>query len=94
MHQHAGKAHLRSFQASEHSPPATTSSRVAEELSGKHPRPPPPAGDALPAQGFTSGSPVLQLVWMRMVPMRTSLQTARSAGSMVSPARRIDTPVI
>lgn len=44
--------------------------------------------------GFTSGSPVLQLVWMRMVPMRTSLHTARSAGSIVSPARRMDTPVI
>lgn len=26
--------------------------------------------------------------------MRTSLHTARSAGSMVSPARRMDTPVI
>lgn len=46
------------------------------------------------APGFTSGSPVLQLVWMRMVPMRTSLHTARSAGYMVSPARRMDTPVI
>lgn len=42
----------------------------------------------------TSGSPVSWLVWMRMVPMRTSLHTARSAGSMVSPARRMDTPVI
>ena len=43
---------------------------------------------------LTSGSPVSWLVWMRMVPMRTSLHTARSAGSMVSPARRMDTPVI
>lgn len=46
----------------------------------------------LPAR--TSGSPVSWLVWMRIVPMRTSLHTARSAGSIVSPARRMDTPVI
>lgn len=33
-------------------PPTTTSSRVAKELSGKHPRPPPPAGDALGRPGL------------------------------------------
>lgn len=42
----------------------------------------------------TSGSPESRLVWMRILPMRTSLHTALRAGSMVSPARRIDTPVI
>ena len=66
--------------------------------------PPPPVPSRLPAPlgpcppGFfrprTSGSPVSWLVWMRIVPMRTSLHTARSAGSIVSPARRMDTPVI
>lgn len=60
-------------------PPHTVPSRV-------HPAP-----RLLPR---TSGSPVSWLVWIRMVPMRTSLHTARSAGSMVSPARRMDTPVI
>ena len=43
---------------------------------------------------FTSGSPESRLVWMRILPMRTSLHTALRAGSMVSPARRTDTPVI
>lgn len=91
---------LSKHSLSEHSPPTKINSQIAEELSGNTritscmqanarscPRQP-------RVLGFTSGSPVLQLVWMRMVPMRTSLHTARSAGSMVSPARRIDTPVI
>lgn len=42
----------------------------------------------------TSGSPVSWLVWMRIFPSRMSLQTAIKACSMVSPARRMDTPVI
>lgn len=42
----------------------------------------------------TSGSPESRLVWMRILPIRTSLHTALRAGSMVSPARRMDTPVI
>lgn len=42
----------------------------------------------------TSGSPVSWLVWMRIFPSRMSLQTAIKAVSMVSPARRMDTPVI
>lgn len=42
----------------------------------------------------TSGSPVSWLVWMRIFPSRMSLHTAISACSMVSPALRMDTPVI
>lgn len=44
--------------------------------------------------GLTSGSPESTLVWIRIFPMRTSLHTALRAGSIVSPARRTDTPVI
>ena len=40
----------------------------------------------------TSGSPVSKLVCMRIFPRRMSLQTSATAGSIVSPARRIDTP--
>lgn len=43
---------------------------------------------------LTSGSPESTLVWIRILPMRTSLHTALRAGSIVSPARRTDTPVI
>lgn len=43
---------------------------------------------------LTSGSPESALVWIRILPMRTSLHTALRAGSIVSPARRTDTPVI
>ena len=43
---------------------------------------------------LTSGSPVSWLVWIRILPRRMSLQTAVSACSMVSPALRMDTPVI
>lgn len=49
--------------------------------------------DILPVPS-TSGSPESRLVWMRILPMRTSLQTALRAGSMVSPARSTETPVI
>lgn len=103
VHKHAGKAHFRSFQSSRFLStlrPTKINSGLAEELSGNTRITPCMQANArrcprqLGAPRFTSGSPVLQLVWMRMVPMRTSLHTARSAGSMVSPARRIDTPVI
>ena len=40
----------------------------------------------------TSGSPVVSLVWMRILPTVGSLQTDASAGSRTSPARRMDTP--
>lgn len=43
---------------------------------------------------LTSGSPESTLVWIRIFPMRTSLHTALRAGSIVSPARSTDTPVI
>lgn len=42
----------------------------------------------------TSGSPLSWLVWIRIFPRRMSLQTAIRACSMVSPALRMDTPVI
>lgn len=42
----------------------------------------------------TSGSPEPTLVWIRILPTRTSLHTALRAGSIVSPARSTDTPVI
>lgn len=54
-----------------------------------------PAGSALGQQAtLTSGSPVSWLVWIRILPRRMSLHTAVRACSMVSPARRMDTPVI
>ena len=41
---------------------------------------------------LTSGSPVVSLVWMRILPTVGSLQTDASAGSRTSPARRMETP--
>ena len=41
---------------------------------------------------LTSGSDVSSLVWMRIFPILTSLHTDSRAGSIVSPARSIDTP--
>lgn len=43
---------------------------------------------------LTSGSPVSWLVWIRIFPSRMSLQTAIRACSIVSPALRMETPVI
>ena len=43
---------------------------------------------------LTSGSPVSRLVWMRIFPRRMSLHTSHSACSMVSPARKMETPQI
>lgn len=42
----------------------------------------------------TCGSPVLGSVWIKSLPMETSLQTRRKPVSIVPPARRIDTPQI
>ena len=54
------------------------------------------SGGSTPGQRapLTSGSPVSWLVWIRILPRRMSLHTAVRACSMVSPARRMDTPVI
>lgn len=41
---------------------------------------------------FTSGSPVSMLVWISILPMRTSFKTSHRAVSIVSPARKIDAP--
>lgn len=41
---------------------------------------------------LTSGSDVSSLVWIRIFPILMSLQTDSRAGSIVSPARSIDTP--
>ena len=40
----------------------------------------------------TSGSDVYSLVWIRIFPILMSFTTDSKAGSIVSPARRIDTP--
>ena len=41
---------------------------------------------------LTSGSDVSSLVWIRIFPILMSLHTDSRAGSIVSPARSIDTP--
>lgn len=43
---------------------------------------------------ITSGSPVSWFVWIRIFPNLTSFKTSQRACSIVSPARKIDTPQI